>query len=76
MNLFGTYQKPVGPPIRRETVATDGYRMLSVIFKASTGGNYFLKLTGPDETVQATADAFRASFGGDVENESAYEPSQ
>ena len=74
VDLSGTYQKPVGPPIRRQTVAAEGYRMLSVIFKAN--GNYFLKLTGPDATVGAAADAFRASFGGDAETETEFELSQ
>ena len=50
--------------------------MLSVIFKAETGGNYFLKLTGPDALVQAAENAFRASFGGDAEQETEYEFSE
>ena len=46
-----------------------GSRMLAAILKLKSG-NYFLKLTGPDKTVAAAAEAFRASFGGDKTKES------
>jgi gluconolactonase len=72
VDLTGTYQKPVGPPIQRQTVPAPGYRMLGVIFKAEAGGNYFLKLTGPQKTVAAAAAAFRASFGGNADDETEY----
>ena len=72
VQLDGTYFKPIGPPIQRKTVPTEGMRMLSVIFQAESGGNYFLKLTGPEATVEAAAEAFRNSFGGDREAETEY----
>ena len=68
MELSGTYNKPDGPPFLRKTKPAPGSRMLGAILKLK-GGNYFLKLTGPDKTVAAAADAFRASFGGDKTKE-------
>lgn len=73
VDLTGTYNKPDGPPILRKTKPTPGYRMVAVMFTAKAGGNYFLKLTGPEKTVAAAIDAFRQSFGGDASKEEKYE---
>jgi len=73
VDLAGTYKKPDGPPFLRKTIAAPGYRMLAVILSSDSGGNYFLKVTGPDKTVKASEDALRASFGADAEKEKAYE---
>lgn len=70
-DIVGTYNKPIGPPIRRKTEAAPGYRMLGVIIILDDG-SYFLKMTGDDETVKAQADALRASFGGHAEKEEEY----
>lgn len=67
--IAGTYNKPVGPPIRQQTKPMPGARMLGVILTVEGKGNYFLKLTGPEKTVAAAADAFRASFGADAKSE-------
>ncbi len=72
LDLTGTYQKSDGPPILRKTIDKPGYRMLAVILKVGEA-NYFLKLTGPEKSVAAQADAFRKSFGGAEDSESAYE---
>ena len=72
-NIAGTYQKPVGPPRDRKTVAAEGYRMLGVIVTLEGKGVYFLKLTGPDATVKAQEEILRASFGGNSEGEEDYE---
>jgi gluconolactonase len=72
-DISGTYQKSIGPPILRKTQAAKGYRMLGVIVQVKGKGVYFLKLTGPDATVKAQADALRASFGGKTEGEEDYE---
>lgn len=68
VEISGTYNQPVGPPIRRQTKAVADSRMLGVIL-ALDSGVYYLKMTGPDETVKAQADALRKSFGGDVATE-------
>ena len=70
-DISGTYNKPIGPPIRRKTEAAPGYRMLGVIIILDDG-SYFLKLTGEDETVTAQAAALRASFGADADMEEEY----
>ncbi|REJ71903.1 MAG: SMP-30/gluconolactonase/LRE family protein [Planctomycetota bacterium] len=72
VQLDGTYFKPVGPPIQRKTEPTEGMRMLAVIFSAEAGGNFFLKLTGPEATVDAAGEAFRKTFGGDSDGETEY----
>ncbi len=72
VDLTGTYNKSVGPPIRRETDPIPGSRMLGVMFMAKEGGNYFFKLAGPEKTVTKAAAALRASFGGDASQETEY----
>jgi gluconolactonase len=71
--LSGTFLKPIGPPIAGRKEPTPGYRSLNVILEVKDKGNYFLKLTGPDKTVKAAADGFRASFGADASKETPYE---
>ena len=68
VEVSGTYNKPVGPPIRRQTKPVEGSRMLAVILQLEQGV-YFLKMTGEDETVKAQAKALRKSFGGSLEDE-------
>jgi gluconolactonase len=76
VDLSGTYQKPVGPPVAGRTEAAGGYRMLGVILKTKGNGNYFLKLTGPDQTVAGAAESLRCAFGGDPGAETEYKPSE
>lgn len=73
VELKGTYKKPIGPPIQQKTEATPGSKMLAVIFQSKAGGNYFLRLVGPEKTVDANAAAFRKAFGGDAAKEEKYE---
>ena len=72
-DISGTYQKSVGPPILRKTTPAKGYRMLGMIVQVKGKGVYFLKLTGPDATVKAQADALRAAIGAKSEGEEDYE---
>ena len=71
--IAGTFKKPDGPPFLRKTKPAPGYRMLGAIVELDGKGVYFLKLTGPDATIKAEADAFRRSFGGDRESEKPFE---
>jgi hypothetical protein len=73
VELKGTYKKPVGPPIQQKTEPTAGSKMVAVIFKSNAGGNYFLRLVGPEKTVEANAAPFRTAFGGDSAKEEKYE---
>jgi hypothetical protein len=69
VEISGTYNKPSGPPITRQTKPALGYRMLGVILGVEDKGIYFFKMTGPDKTVAAQAAALRASFGADTKKE-------
>jgi gluconolactonase len=71
--ISGTYKKPVGPPILRKSEPAAGFRMLAVIVVLKNEEVYFLKLTGPDATVKAQAEALRRTFGGKSDSEEAYE---
>lgn len=76
VDVKGTYNKPIGPPILRKTTPVPNARMLAVILAVEDKGNYFLKLTGPQKTVTAAADAFRQSFGGNAKTEKEYKLDQ
>tara|TARA_R110002072_G_scaffold13481_1_gene56737 strand:- start:201117 stop:201737 length:621 start_codon:yes stop_codon:yes gene_type:complete len=69
VEITGTYDKPVGPPIARQTKATPGSRMLGVILGIEDKGIYFFKMTGPDKTVAAQTVALKKSFGADEKKE-------
>jgi gluconolactonase len=43
-----------------------------VLLTVQGGGNYFIRMTGPDKTVKAQADAFRDSFGAKASGETEY----
>lgn len=68
LELSGTYNKSVGPPVMRKTAAAKGYRMLGAIVPVGSEV-YYLKLTGPDATVKAAAKNFRKCFGGKMKSE-------
>lgn len=71
--VTGTYNKPIGPPIRQQTKPTPGSRMVAVILMIQGKGNYFLKLTGPDQTVATGTTALRKAFGADKAKEKPYQ---
>ena len=72
-DISGTFNKPVGPPILRKTQSAPGYRMLAAIIVMENEEVFYLKLTGPEETMKAQVDAFRSSFGGDEKKEKPFE---
>ncbi|MBC8116158.1 MAG: hypothetical protein H7062_17365 [Candidatus Saccharimonas sp.] len=49
-----------------------GHRSLSVLLAAEKKGIYYLRLIGPEKSVSAVAEAFRASFGADASQEQEY----
>jgi len=71
VDLAGTYNKPDGPPVMGKTKPVAEYKMLAAML-ITEKGNYFLKLTGPAKTVDASAELFRKSFGGDASKEEPY----
>lgn len=68
VDLTGAYNKSIGPPIARQTKRLPGWRVLNVVIE-TRAGPYFLKLDGPEKTVSAIENDFRASFGGKKEDE-------
>lgn len=69
VDISGTYDKPIGPPIARQKKATPGSRMLGVILGVEDKGIYFFKMTGPDKTVAAQTAALKKSFGANAKKE-------
>lgn len=69
VDLSGTWNKPVGPPIAMKTTKAPGSRFLGVILKPETGGDYYIRLTGPEKTVAANAKTFRVAIKADPEKE-------
>lgn len=69
VEISGTYNKPIGPPIARQTKPAPGSRMLGVILGIEDKGIYFFKMTGPDKTVAAQVAALKKSFGADPKKE-------
>ncbi len=69
VELSGTWNKSIGPPVAMKTVKMPGARFVGVILHSEKGGDFFLRFTGPEKTVTATVKAFRESFGADAEKE-------
>ena len=76
VELSGTYNKPIGPPVLRRTEPMANARMLAVVLAVEGKGNYFLKLAGPEKTVASLAASYRASFGGNAEKEQPFKLSE
>jgi hypothetical protein len=75
VDLQGTWNKPIGPPILQKTAPTPESRVVSVILTVKDQGNYFLRLTGPKKTIAANVAALRAAFGAeDEKSEKTYKP--
>ena len=68
LDMTGTYQKPIGPPVAKKTTTMPGARMLAVIL-ATKEGDVYLKLTGPTKTVTAAAAHLRRAIGADAAQE-------
>lgn len=64
-DVVGTYKVALAPPMRGKKqspiqMVKDRYRMLGAVVKTKDRGNWFFKLVGPDDTVQAARSSFRA----------------
>jgi gluconolactonase len=68
VDLTGTYNKSIGPPIAGKKKPLPGWRVINV-YVDTDAGPYFLKLDGPQKTIAAVENDFRASFGGKKETE-------
>ncbi len=76
LDITGVYNKPIGPPINRQTNPTPGYKMLAVVLMVKDKGNYFLKLTGPQKTVTAASKAIRVAIDADLKKEAELKPEE
>ena len=74
VDVTGTYNMPVGPPIRMQTERLPDARMLAVILNIEGKDTYYLKFAGPQKTVDENADDFRAAFGADPKKERELKP--
>jgi hypothetical protein len=68
VDLQGTWNKPVGPMVQQRTKEMPDSRAISLILTTKEG-NYYVRLTGPEKTVAANADALRAAIGADAKSE-------
>jgi hypothetical protein len=64
-DVVGTYKVALAPPMRGKRqspiqMVKNRFRMLGAVVKTKDRGNWFFKLVGPDETVQAARSSFRA----------------
>jgi hypothetical protein len=70
VDISGTYNQPIGPPIRRMSKPLPNARMLAVILLVTEAKKvYYIKFAGGGKTVSANAAAFRASIGADPKKE-------
>ncbi len=77
VDITGTYNQPIGPPIRRQTKTLANARMIAVILAVKDKQKvYYLKAAGGAKTVTANEDAIRASFGGDAKTEKELTPTK
>ncbi|APR75575.1 Hypothetical protein A7982_00921 [Minicystis rosea] len=61
----GTYKIALTPPVKGRkqppvAMVKNNYRLYGAVVKTKDRGNWFFKMTGPDETVQSAKSAFRA----------------
>lgn len=68
VDITGSFNKSVGPPIQQKTQRLSGWRVINVYLECE-GGPYFFKIDGPAKTVEAELDGLRATFGGNAETE-------
>jgi hypothetical protein len=68
VDLTGTYNKSIGPPIAGKKKELPNWRVINVAVETK-GGPYYLKLDGPAKTIAAVEDDLRASFGGKKDSE-------
>ncbi len=67
VDVFGTYKVPLGPAVGPKKkspmqMVKDKWRLYGAIVKTADRGNWFFKLVGPDETVQASKQALESAL--------------
>lgn len=67
IEVMGTYKVPLGPPVGPKKkspmqVVKEKWRLVGAVVHTRDRGNWFFKLVGPDETVQAARNALETSL--------------
>jgi hypothetical protein len=65
VEVAGTYKVALAPPVGPQKksavqMVKNNFRLVGAVVKTPDRGNWFFKLTGPDETVQSARSALRA----------------
>ncbi|MFN0056752.1 MAG: hypothetical protein ACKV0T_31800 [Planctomycetales bacterium] len=68
VDLSGSYNKSVGPPIAKKSKRLPGWRVINVFIETESGP-YFLKIDGPAKTIASIENDLRVAFGGNKESE-------
>lgn len=69
VDIKGTFNRSIGPPIQMKTMPVEEARMLALIVTVPDEGNYFLKLSGGQKTLDGLHDDIRTSIGADLATE-------
>lgn len=64
VEVAGTYKIPLGPPVGKKKKAPmqmvkENFRLVGAVVKTPDRGNWFFKMAGPSDTVEAAKGAFR-----------------
>lgn len=64
VEVSGTYKIPLGPPVGKKKKAPmqmvkENFRLVGAVVKTPDRGNWFFKMAGPNDTVEAAKGAFR-----------------
>lgn len=70
-DLRGTH---LGPSFKRRKTPLKAARMLSVMLFIRKKGYYYLKVSGPEKTINSIAERLRTAFGGDSKTEKKFQP--
>ena len=67
LDVMGTYKVPLGPPVGPKKkspmqMVKEKWRLYAADVRTKDRGNWFFKLVGPDETVQASRGALEAAL--------------
>ncbi|MGC3967004.1 MAG: hypothetical protein QM775_06420 [Pirellulales bacterium] len=64
VDIKGTYLDKAGPFVPGPATERAGYRMLGAIIQSEGGGDYFVKMYGPEKTMAAAEPGFNAMIEG------------
>jgi len=70
-DLRGTH---LGPSFKRRKTPLKDARMLSVMLFVKKKGYYYLKVSGPQKTIDSIAESLRTAFGGNAKTEKKFQP--